>query len=122
MNPYFVQARSFAGDAHGRPVLFTNLSSQQMTPGTLADFFARQDASRMPFESNEIERADQQCQGYLHLLSEDANVGNLPRVDRSHEFFSYHNPRTRRVSFRTSGQRAWNVPVQLLELSSEDVV
>lgn len=119
-NPFFVQSASLQPPGSQHRVSFTNLSSQQLNPGTLVQFMNAQGASMqpMPFTDGDIQT---DRSGVARQDSELNNVSNLPRAPELSEFYRYNDPDSKDAHFRTPSQRVWNVPVHLLEARATEM-
>lgn len=111
-----------------KPVLFTNISNQQMYPGDLPNFFGRQGAAMqpMPFGAEDADAAiavsASSAQGALQdFLSEGRNNGSqFPRKGVLADFFQ-GNAREAGADVRTRNQVIWGVPVDLAEARETDL-
>lgn len=120
MNPYYLQTASLQPSGAQHKVNFTNLSSQQLNPGHLVDFFVKADSAfqPMPYSQGDI---PMDRVGVAHQLSEWNNVSNLPRQNVLPGFFQYETPYTKDAYFRTPAQRMWGVPDHLLEARATEL-
>ena len=114
MESSFVQTASLNEPGSKQQVTFTNLSSQQMTPGILASFHQKQDASMQPMPFS----FDSFPQGYTEMQAKHAEsdvISAKSRMDTIQTYFQRNTPSTRNAVYRSPAQRAWNVPDHLLE-------
>lgn len=120
MNPNYVQTASLQSKSAPHRVSFTNLSSQQLNPGTLVRFFHQQSSARqpMPFTVGDIPT---DTSAVARQDSERNNVSNMPRQDTLSRFFHGEDPSTKDAHFATPEQRVWNVPSHLLEARATDM-
>lgn len=96
---------------------FTNLSSQQATPGLLPSFFQQQtNMLPMPFGVEDLNVPNNPI---VEQISERNNVSNLPRAETlTADFDMAAQSKERR--FRTGNMRAWGVPLGMTELRATD--
>lgn len=120
MNPQYVQTASLQPPGAQHQVSFTNLSSQQLTPGNLVGFFNAQDRSRqpMPFTDADIQT---DRSGVAQKLSEANNIDQMSQAATLPEFFAMNNPGTTDAHFMTPEQRVWHVPRHLLEARATEM-
>jgi hypothetical protein len=121
MNPSYVQTASQTtnpqnGYTHTN---FTNLSSQQISPGLIEGFFqSNNPAEPMPFGMEDLKVRDKPI---MKQISEDNNVSNLPKAEGMPSYFN-RNTSTRLHRFRTQSMKAWGVPLGLTELRATDMM
>ena len=120
MDPAYVQAASLQGPQAQHQVNFTNLSSQQLNPGTLVHFHQVQDRSRqpMPFTDGDIQ-TDRSA--IARQDSEQNNVSNLPRRNTLSQYFHMNDPNTKDAVYKTQEQRSWNVSDYMLQQRATDM-
>ena len=120
MNPNYVQTASLQPPGSQHRVNFTNLSSQQLNPGTLVHFMNTQSAAKqpMPFTDGDIQ-TDRSA--IARQDSERNNVSNLPRRPTLTQFFHREDPNTKDANYRTPAQRVWDVPDYLLEARATEM-
>jgi hypothetical protein len=125
MNAQYIQQASLnsaPGQINGgNRVLFTNLSSQQQTPGNLNAWFADQNHSMqpMPFVQEEIVQEDPQRFGEWF----EVNPTNLSTANKTETMGLYFdmNVRTKKIDFPTPSQRIWAVPISQFEMRETDM-
>jgi hypothetical protein len=119
-SPQFVQPARLATPGSQHQVNFTNISSQQLNPGSLVQFMNNQSAHMrpMPFTNGDI-HTDRS--GVARQVNERHNVSNLPQVDTLPEFFHAQDPITKDAKFVTPEQRVWRVPDYLLEARATEL-
>lgn len=119
-SPQYVQTASLQPQGSQHQISFTNLSSQQLNPGSLVHFFKEQSSAMqpMPFTNGDI-RTDRS--GVARQDSEMNNVSNLPKSDTLPEFFHAEDPFTKDAHYMTPEQRMWNVPEYLLNARATDM-
>lgn len=118
-SPQYVQTASLQAPGAQHQVNFTNLSSQQMQPGSLVNFFTEQSKAMqpMPFTDGDI-KTDRS--GVARIDSERNNVSNLPRRNTLSEF--WHSQKSDKdAHFRTPEARVWAVPDYLLEARADEM-
>ena len=116
--PYYIQTASLHGPDATHKVNFTNLSSQQLNPGHLVDFFVKSDNMRpMPYTDGDIPTDRSEV---AHQLSEWNNVSNLSRKNELPEYFRSENT-PRDAHYRTPEQRMWRVPEHLLDARATEL-
>jgi hypothetical protein len=120
MNPEYVQTASLNPPGSQHKVSFTNLSSQQLNPGKLVDFFVTNDSNMqpMPFSQGDI-RTDRS--GVAHQLSEWNNINNMPRENTLPTFFHSETPYTKDTYYRTPEQKMWGVKDHLLQARATEL-
>lgn len=119
MNPQYVQTASLQPPGSQHQVSFTNLSSQQLTPGNLIGFFNAQSKSMqpMPFSDADIQT---DRSGVAQQLSERNNIDQMSRRPTLDQFFAANNIEMD-AHFETPEQRVWNVPEHLWEARATDM-
>jgi hypothetical protein len=119
-NPSYIQVASLQPPGSQHRVSFTNLSSQQLNPGTLVQFMNAQSASMqpMPFTDGDI-RTDRS--GVARQDSELNNISHMSRRATLDQFYHMNDPNTKDAHFRTPAQRTWDVPEYLLEARATDM-
>lgn len=120
MNPQYVQTASLQPPGSQHQVSFTNLSSQQLTPGNLAGFFNQQSKSMqpMPFSVADIQT---DRSGVAQQLSERNNIDYMSREATLPSFFAENNPKTMDAHYATPSMRVWHVPEHLYEARATDM-
>jgi hypothetical protein len=118
--PYYVQSASLQGPGSQHKVNFTNMSSQQLNPGTLVNFFVKADSERQPMPYTDGDIPTDRT-GVAKLVSEWNNVSNLPRGNELPSFFHKETPYTKDTYYRTPEQRTWGVPDHLLEARATEL-
>ena len=120
MNPAYVQTASLQPPGSQHRVSFTNLSSQQLNPGTLVQFMNAQSASMqpMPFTDGDIQT---DRSGVARQDSELNNIDHMSRRETLGQFYHQNDPNTKDAHYRTPSQRVWNVPEYLLEARATEM-
>lgn len=120
MNPQYVQTASLQPPGSQHQVSFTNLSSQQLTPGNLVGFFNAQSRSMqpMPFTDADIQT---DRSGVAQQLSMRNNIDQMSREASLPSFFAHNNPKTTDAHYETPSMRVWNVPRHLYEARATDM-
>ena len=122
MDSSYVQRASLnsgpAKDKHH--VSFTNLSSQERTPGFLSEWYASQNAAvqPMPYTNDDINVPRQELSA---TMSEGRNNVSLLSKQQTADIFFRDNIRSTKVDFRTPSQQAWNVPLSQTEVRATEM-
>lgn len=121
-NPLYIQQASLQTLPNGmQRVSFTNLSSQQMYPGTLKEFHERQMGARkpMPFTDADIPVPRQ---ALMSQLSErNTNIDQM-RHEETMPQYLVEQMRSNKAQYRTPAQRAWGVPYHLTEARETELL
>lgn len=119
MEPSFVQTISQRNvpPFNLKQQTFTNVSSQQASPGMLVHYF--RDAGQLGYMPATGERLDGSGQPLTRMINEQTNVSSLPRVSKE---VQYHGAAvtSKRVGFRTGSMRAWGVPLDKVEMRATE--
>lgn len=121
MNSSFIQKASLTGSGNQKKLSFVNLSSQQMNPGLLNEWFAAQNSAMqpMPFTNDDIPVSQMEIRS---VLSEKRNnVSELDRQQKIDTFFR-ENAQENRADFRTNSQKAWGVPLAYAEARATELL
>jgi hypothetical protein len=121
MDSSYVQRASLSGATNNKhKYTFTNLSSQEMNPGTLAQFYSSQNAAvqPMPYTHDDINVPEQHLRADL---SESRNNVSETSRKQSADIFFRENTRTTKTDFRTPSQQAWNVPLSQTEVRATEM-
>lgn len=118
-SPQYVQTASLQSPGSKHKVSFVNISSQQLNPGSLVQFFNKQSESMqpMPFTGGDI-KTDRS--GITRQVSEYNNVSNLPTIDTLPQYFISQGP-SKDAQYRTPSQLAFNVPEYMLQMRATDI-
>jgi hypothetical protein len=118
MDSAYVQRASLSQgpEAARHRVSFTNISSQQRTPGVLMNFHESQVKSTRPmaFDHNMIPRPEEQI---AHYLSEERNKVSSVLADdfKNLEGYFGRNTQSTKAEYRTISQQTWGVPLSQVE-------
>lgn len=119
MEPSFVQTISQRNvpPFNLKQQTFTNVSSQQASPGMLEQYF--RDASQMGYMPMTGESINGSGQPIARMINEQTNVSSLSRVSKEAQ---YHGDAvtSKRVGFRTGSMRAWGVPLDKVEMRATE--
>ena len=118
-SPQYIQTASMQPPGSQHNISFTNLSSQQQTPGSLVAFFQAQDQAMqpMPFTHSDL---DVDHGPVARMYNEKFNVSTKPKTDTLTEFFHYQDME-KNAHYRTNEQRRFNVPDYLLEARADEM-
>jgi hypothetical protein len=122
MNSQFIQRASLQPPGSERQVLFTNLSSQQLQPGELESFWARQSSAMQPMPFHLEDGMDFTYDSLKSALSEDKNPTERPREYKLPSYYGTHMGSKKVEGYRTGSQRAWNVPAAHLDARETDML
>lgn len=119
-SPQYIQTASLQPPGAQHRISFTNLSSQQLNPGSLVQFLNSQSASMqpMPYTDSDIE-TDQSP--VARQLNEMNNVSSLPRRSTLSDYFHTNDPDTKDVNYGTPSLHVWDVPPHLWQARATDM-
>jgi hypothetical protein len=122
MNSAYIQTASLAsGPKPQHRVMFTNLSSQQQTPGALVPWFQTQGHTMqpMPFNHDQVAAAHQAPFGEW-MRGAATNVSDMDKNETLGAYFG-EQTRSTKSDFLTPTQRVWGVPFSSTELRATDM-
>ena len=122
MDSSYVQQASLSSGTESRrhKYTFTNLSSQEMHPGMLAQWYSSQNAAvqPMPYTHDDIAVPEEELRAGL---SEIRNNINEMYKKQTADIFFRENTRTTKADFRTPSQQTWNVPISQTEVRATEM-